>query len=185
MNETDVDITEHEELKADEELRADEGLRAQQSAEADEPVAQADEQVDEQADEQAYEHQVDQGVEPLDAAADEPPAPEPPTPETSDSSTTGTTASSAEPLLTSESTDSFLSRWSEVQAGFIEDPHQSVADADALLAEVVTAYQQALEQRRAQISAGRSDGTADTEDLRLALLEYRELISAICPVGSA
>lgn len=93
-------------------------------------------------------------------------------------------ASSDEPLLTQESAEAFLDRWSDVQTGFIEDPHKSVTEADALLADVLAAQQQAVEQRRARISAAQQDNGADTEDLRLTLLEYRNLITTLLPAGS-
>lgn len=91
------------------------------------------------------------------------------------------TSSGSESLIAAESAEAFMERWSQVQTGFIEDPQKAVSNADALLSEVVTAYQQALEQRRTQISGAQADGGTDTEDLRLALLEYRGLITALLP----
>jgi hypothetical protein len=97
----------------------------------------------------------------------------------------------AEPLLGAASAEAFIDRWSSVQATFVEDPHRSVTEADTLLTEVLTAYQQAIEQRRAQIagsgagSTGGPDSTGsapDTEGLRLALLEYRSIITAMVGV---
>lgn len=97
----------------------------------------------------------------------------------------------AEPLLGAASAEAFIDRWSSVQATFVEDPHRSVTEADTLLTEVLTAYQQAIEQRRAQIAgsgAGSTGGTdsagsaPDTEGLRLALLEYRSIITAMVGV---
>ncbi|MEY9931216.1 hypothetical protein ABH926_005865 [Catenulispora sp. GP43] len=85
----------------------------------------------------------------------------------------------AEPLMGLTSAEAFIDRWSSVQVTFVEDPHRSVTEADALLTEVLTAYQDAVEQRRAQIAAAGADGAGDTEDLRLALLEYRTIITAM------
>lgn len=96
---------------------------------------------------------------------------------TTQSSTTQADAS--EPLLASTVIDGFRDRWSEVQIGFVEDPQKSVAEADALLAEVTRAYQQAVEERRSRIAAVRQDGSADTEDLRSALLGYREIFTTM------
>jgi len=97
--------------------------------------------------------------------------------ESTESSTTQPDA--AEPLLASSVTDDFRDRWSEVQIGFVEDPQKSVAEADALLAQVTRAYQQAVEERRSRIAAVRQDGSADTEDLRSALLGYREIFTTM------
>jgi hypothetical protein len=110
-----------------------------------------------------------------------------------EASNSGTASSATEPLIAAESAEAFMERWSEVQTGFIEDPRKAVSEADALVGEVVTAYQQALEQRRTRISGARADGSTDgsgnggtdTEDLRLALLEYRGLLTELLPVGGA
>lgn len=114
------------------------------------------------------------GLESLDEQQD-------PGDETEDGTSAGPAPASAEPLLASASAGGFLDRWSDVQAGFIEDPHRSVSEADTLLTEVVAAFQEAVEQRRAQIGAVLADGTADTEDLRLALLAYRAAITTMLP----
>ena len=90
-----------------------------------------------------------------------------------------------EPLLAQASAEAFLGRWSDVQVAFIEDPHRSVAEADSLLSEILTAYQEAVEQRRSQISADSADNAADTEHLRLALLDYRTIITAMLPARSS
>lgn len=90
----------------------------------------------------------------------------------------------SEPLLTSTSSEAFLDRWSDVQNTFIEDPQRSVTEADALLTEVLTAYQQAVEQRREQISSAWSGSSSDTEKMRLALLDYRDVITAMLPAHS-
>jgi hypothetical protein len=93
-------------------------------------------------------------------------------------------AETAEPDLPAEPVGpdlgAFQDRWSDIQNAFVEDPHRSVTEADALLTEVLTAYQNAVEQRREQISATTGDG-ADTEKMRLALLDYRSLITTMLP----
>jgi hypothetical protein len=95
-----------------------------------------------------------------------------------------TPADASEPLLTSTSAEAFLERWSEVQGTFIEDPHKSVTEAEALLTEVLTAYQEAVEQRREQISSAWDGDAADTEKMRLALLDYRAVITTMLPAQS-
>jgi len=114
--------------------------------------------------------------EPWDAEPDEH---EPPLAEPADSD-----PAASEPLLTSTSSEAFLDRWSDVQSTFIEDPQRSVTEADALLTEVLTAYQQAVEQRREQISSAWSGDSSDTEKMRLALLDYRDVITTMLPAHS-
>jgi hypothetical protein len=90
----------------------------------------------------------------------------------------------SEPLLAPTSAEAFLDRWSDIQTTFIEDPHRSVTEADALLTEVLTAYRDAVEQRREQISSAWSGNAADTEKMRLALLDYRNVITTMLPAHS-
>lgn len=64
------------------------------------------------------------------------------------------------------------SRWTELQAYFVDDPRESVAKADALLAEVVDHLTAAFATVRSDLGQARGEG-ASTEDLRLALKRYR------------
>lgn len=101
--------------------------------------------------------------------------------------------------------EEFAADWQQVQARFVDDPERSIALADALVAEVMKARGypvQDFEQRAADISVEhpglvqnyraaheiavrRAEGKADTEDLRSALLGYRnvfeELLEADVP----
>ncbi|NUR25508.1 MAG: hypothetical protein HOV83_06605 [Catenulispora sp.] len=147
-------------------------------ADADEPAGFAEpDEADEVVEADDY-TPADEFTEPSDiVAVEEPDYPDYATPSVAQPSATQSDAS--EPLLASTVTDGFRDRWSEVQIGFVEDPQKSVAEADALLAEVTRAYQQAVEERRSRISAVRQDGSADTEDLRSALLGYREIFTTM------
>lgn len=93
-------------------------------------------------------------------------------------------SAASEPLLAPTSAEAFLDRWSDVQTTFIEDPHRSVTEADALLTEVLSAYRDAVEQRREQISSAWSGDATDTEKMRLALLDYRNVITTMLPAHS-
>jgi len=93
----------------------------------------------------------------------------------------------------------FVEQWRVVQARFVDDPHATVGEADQLLGEVMAArgYPVAdFEQRAADLSvnharviehyrAGHSiasrhaQGQASTEDLRQALIHYRELFQEL------
>ena len=97
--------------------------------------------------------------------------------------------------LTSEEREHYTPLWAEVQTQFIEDPKAAVAEADQLLAEVMThrGYPAAdFEQRYADLSVDHpvavqgyrtahdiavrdAQGEANTEDLRQAVLCYRTL----------
>lgn len=119
-----------------------------------------------------------------DSAEPEPWVAETDEPETTVAEPSEPEPAASEPLLASISAEAFLDRWSDVQTTFIEDPHRSVTEADALLTEVLTAYRDAVEQRREQISSAWSGNAADTEKMRLALLDYRDVITTMLPAHS-
>ncbi|WP_199854802.1 hypothetical protein [Streptomyces dioscori] len=73
-------------------------------------------------------------------------------------------------------------KWSQqlhhAVAGFVDGPRGSVEEADRVLQEVAERFTEAVTQRRRALSTswqGSADDKADTEQLRLALKDYREL----------
>ena len=88
---------------------------------------------------------------------------------------------SMEPLLSDEAEQAFLSRWAEIQAGFVEDPAQSVREADRLINEIAAALQSSFQARRTDLAADWQDGSPGTEGLRMALRRYRAFIGVILP----
>ncbi|HET6180914.1 MAG TPA: hypothetical protein VFE61_28605 [Candidatus Sulfotelmatobacter sp.] len=94
---------------------------------------------------------------------------------------------------------SFVVRWNEVQARFVDDPRGAVTVADALVTEVMQARGYPIgefEQRAADISVDypmvvenyrsghaialrHSAGQASTEDLRQAMVHYRALFQEL------
>jgi hypothetical protein len=89
--------------------------------------------------------------------------------------------SGADPLLSAETESDLLSRWTEIQMSFVEDPLASVQSADALIAEIGAAQLASFQERRSSLAGGWQSGQPDTEELRLALREYRDFISVILP----
>lgn len=72
-------------------------------------------------------------------------------------------------LVPEERAGAYATRWDAVKVAFVDDPRQAVAQADALVREVVEDLLRAEHGR---------DGTS-TEDLRLALLRYRSLFDRL------
>ncbi|MGW6015273.1 hypothetical protein [Streptomyces sp. NPDC055210] len=72
-------------------------------------------------------------------------------------------------------------KWSQqlhhAVAGFVDGPRGSVEEADRVLQEVAERFTEAVTQRRRALSTSwqSGDDKADTEQLRLALKDYREL----------
>jgi hypothetical protein len=72
-------------------------------------------------------------------------------------------------------------RWEATQTHFLESPREAVAAADELVSEVIDDVRRRLDGERAAVAdTWRRDG-ADTEDLRTAMLRYREVLDRLSP----
>lgn len=87
------------------------------------------------------------------------------------------------PLFSEDAASQLRDRWTDVQAGFVDEPRSAVEQADSLVAEVMkrladgfATERQALEQ---QWSGG---GDASTEDLRVALRRYRSFFDRLLSI---
>ncbi|MEV7969666.1 hypothetical protein AB0O34_27360 [Sphaerisporangium sp. NPDC088356] len=70
----------------------------------------------------------------------------------------------------------FQQRWREVQAGFVDDPRDAVERADQLVEEAVTAL---TSRRQGLVDRWKNSDQGDTEQLRLALRDYRSLLEEL------
>jgi hypothetical protein len=106
----------------------------------------------------------------------------------------GRDAPEAEPSATHESSaDEMLfagddlaelrARWAGVQAAFVDDPKDCVQKADGLVSELVQQLTSGFAQTRSHLEAQWNRGKeASTEDLRLALMHYREFFERLLAV---
>lgn len=85
-----------------------------------------------------------------------------------------------EPLIADEARDAFLSRWTEIQVSFVEDPGASVENAVTLSQEVGAALLASFEDRTTELATAWHDAS-DTEQLRLVLKQYRAFIGVLLP----
>jgi hypothetical protein len=78
------------------------------------------------------------------------------------------------PLLPPDQSDRFVTRWQDIQASFVDEPRQSVAQADALVADLMQRLAAGFsdERQRLETQWDRGDDVS-TEDLRVALRRYR------------
>ncbi|MCA1844802.1 MAG: hypothetical protein LC792_16725 [Actinobacteria bacterium] len=77
----------------------------------------------------------------------------------------------------------FNRRWADIQSHFVDDPRDTVACADDLVTEVMDRIGDWFAERRSAL--GRqwtADSEADTEDLRLAMQRYRDLLQRLLSV---
>ncbi|WP_432042488.1 hypothetical protein [Streptomyces cadmiisoli] len=85
------------------------------------------------------------------------------------------------PLLPHDETDKLAQRLQHAVAGFVDAPRAAVEEADQVLEEIAGRFTEAVARRRRtlrgswQAAEEGATATADTEQLRLALRDYREL----------
>jgi hypothetical protein len=74
-------------------------------------------------------------------------------------------------------------RWDNVQAGFVDDPRECVHKADSLVSDVVDQLTSGFSAARARLEEQWARGEqASTEDLRVALTQYREFFQRLLAV---
>ncbi|MFI1409171.1 hypothetical protein ACH4Y0_04440 [Streptomyces sp. NPDC020707] len=81
-------------------------------------------------------------------------------------------------LMPHDEGDKWSQRLHDAVAGFVDGPRGSVEEADRVLQEVAERFTEAVTQRRRALGTSwqsSADDKADTEQLRLALKDYREL----------
>ncbi len=94
-----------------------------------------------------------------------------------------TDESRSTPLLQPDLIDDFHSRWTEIQAGFVDEPRRAVQDADALVAEAIKQLAESFARERANLEGQWDRGDdVSTEDLRQALQRYRSFFSRLLSV---
>jgi len=105
-----------------------------------------------------------------------------------EASATHRTAGQAEPatdgeLFAADELAGLRARWDNVQAGFVDDPRECVHKADSLVSDVVkqltSGFSAARERLEEQWARGEQ---ASTEDLRVALTQYREFFQRLLAV---
>jgi hypothetical protein len=86
------------------------------------------------------------------------------------------------PLLAHEESQELEQRLTQAVGRFVDGPRDAVAEADRVLEEIAARFTEAVTRRRRTLRStwqnsddGDATGTADTEQLRLALRDYREL----------
>jgi hypothetical protein len=84
------------------------------------------------------------------------------------------------PLFDENELGGYRSRWTEVQARFVDDPRGTVKEADALVNDVMQRLTQTFTDERASLESQWSEGKdASTEDLRVAMQRYRSFFARL------
>jgi hypothetical protein len=84
------------------------------------------------------------------------------------------------PLFSASEMADFRSQWSKVQTGFVDEPRQTVAEADKLVASVMKRLAEGFANERSGLEKQWDRGdNVSTEDLRLALQRYRSFFDRL------
>jgi hypothetical protein len=85
-----------------------------------------------------------------------------------------------EPLFPNDQSERFTNRWQEIQTSFVDRPRDAVADADALVADLMQRLAASFSQERERLEAQWDQGDdVSTEDLRVALTRYRSFFDRL------
>lgn len=83
-------------------------------------------------------------------------------------------------LLPSDQSERFTERWQEIQTSFVDQPRDSVAQADALVADLMQRLAASFSNERERLEAQWDRGDdVSTEDLRVALTRYRSFFDRL------
>ncbi|MEG3637072.1 hypothetical protein [Micromonospora palythoicola] len=73
----------------------------------------------------------------------------------------------------------FRDRWRDVQLRFVDDPRAAAGEAQSLVEEAMEALSAALAEHRNKLGGWQEAGSSDTEQLRVAVREYRDFLDRV------
>lgn len=98
---------------------------------------------------------------------------------------TDSTNEALEPLFEDNEAEKFRTQWLNIQSKFVDNPRESVREADGLVAGVLKSVTMSFHERRTSLEKQwNSGGNASTEDLRLALKRYRSFFERLLTLES-
>jgi hypothetical protein len=89
------------------------------------------------------------------------------------------------PLFEEAEAGQFRTQWLNIQSKFVDNPRESVREADELVANVLKSVTMSFHERRTSLEKQWNSGShASTEDLRLALKSYRSFFERLLTLES-
>lgn len=99
--------------------------------------------------------------------------------------TAGTPHEELEPLFEEEAAKKFRSRWQVIQGKFVDDPRDSVKQADELVADILKSVTMSFAERRISLEKQWNSGeNISTEDMRVTLKRYRSFFERLLTLES-
>ena len=87
------------------------------------------------------------------------------------------------PLFGENEVGDFRSRWSNIQAGFVDEPRHAVEEADGLVAQLMKKLAEGFATERERLENHWDSGeNVSTEDLRIALQRYRSFFDRLLKI---
>ncbi|MEH1167545.1 hypothetical protein V6V47_19380 [Micromonospora sp. CPCC 205539] len=117
----------------------------------------------------------------VDPDADGDPAPTGTSLESAGTSLPAGSTVAAEPatLLDADTAQGFRDRWRDVQLRFVDDPQAAAGEAQSLVEEAIQALASALAAQKNTLGGWQDAGSADTEELRMAVRRYRDFLDRV------
>lgn len=86
-------------------------------------------------------------------------------------------------LFSSSEAETMRGRWSDIQAGFVDEPRKAVEHADSLVADCIRRLAESFAEERKKLEQQWDrGGDVSTEDLRVALQRYRSFFTRLLSV---
>ncbi|MFC4146971.1 hypothetical protein ACFO0M_12010 [Micromonospora mangrovi] len=93
--------------------------------------------------------------------------------------TPGAVPADAATLFEPATAQGFRDRWRNVQLRFVDDPRAAVGEAQSLVEEAIEALSAALRAQKSTLGGWQESGSADTEQLRVAVRGYRDFLDRV------
>jgi len=87
------------------------------------------------------------------------------------------------PLFPPDAIHDLRRQWTDIQAGFVDEPHGAVRRADELVAAAMTKLAEGFAEQRSGLERQWAGGSeVSTEDLRIALRKYRAFFERLLSI---
>jgi|RhiMethySRZTD1v2_1073278.scaffolds.fasta_scaffold476802_2 hypothetical protein len=84
------------------------------------------------------------------------------------------------PLLPGDEAEQFRRRWEDLQTGFVDQPRQTVEEANKLVGALMQQLTEGFSEERSSLESQWDSGDdVSTEDLRVALTRYRSFFNRL------